>query len=130
MQIDRTWELPFAVPAVYQAWVSSDTVIPPATRMEIYPVVGGHYRLIMETPDFSTRNEGRFLLVEPNQRITYTWQWEGDAEVSTIDVQFSATDSGTRVELNHSGFVSEQSRAQHESGWDSYIEGFTRHLSK
>jgi uncharacterized protein YndB with AHSA1/START domain len=65
MQIEKTYELPFPPSVVYDAWVSSDTVIPPATAMDIDPIVGGHYRLIMETPDFNGKNEGRFCWLNP-----------------------------------------------------------------
>ena len=126
--IEKNWSLPFPCDAVYAAWVSSDTVIPPATAMDVLPEVGGHYRLIMDTPEFQGRNEGRFLRVEPGKRVTYTWEWNGDGEVTEIDVLFASGDDGTEVALTHSGFTSEQSRANHDVGWDSYIEGFRTHL--
>lgn len=98
--------------------------------MDVLPEVDGHYRLIMETPDFNGRNEGKFLLVEPNTRVIYTWEWNNDGEVSTVDVSFKASDEGTRIDLVHNGFTSNESVTNHDSGWDSYIEGFTRHLSE
>ena len=129
MEISKRYELPFPVEKVYSAWVSSETVIPPATSMDVLPEIGGHYRLLMEMPDFTGKNEGEFLLVEPNQRVTYTWEWNGDGEVSTIDVKFLQSDTGTIVELKHTGFANQESVDNHDSGWDSYIEGFTSHLS-
>lgn len=128
--ITKEWDLPFPPEQVYAAWVSSDTVIPPATRMDILPEVDGHYRLFMEMPDFSGKNEGRFLVVEPNKRVQYTWEWNDDGEVSTIDVQFSKTPDGTHISLSHSGFTKEQSVTDHDSGWDAYIEGFTKFLTQ
>ena len=130
MKIEKTYELPFPVQTVYEAWVSSNTVIAPATAMEVDPQVGGVYRLIMETPDFTGKNEGAFTRVEPGSRVTYTWEWNNDGEVTTIDVQFSASGSGTRVDLVHEGFISPDSVANHDTGWDSYIEGFLNHLSR
>ena len=129
MELSKTYELPFPLEVVYAAWVSSDTVISPATSMDVLPKVGGHYRLIMETPDFSGRNDGEFLLVEPNSRVTYTWEWNADGEVSTIDVRFTASGKGTRIDLVHRGFRRQESVSNHDSGWDSYIDGFTRYLS-
>ena len=129
MKIEKTYELPYPVATVYSAWVSSDTVIPPATSMDVLPEVGGHYRLIMEMPDFSGKNEGTFSVVEPNARVVYTWEWNGDGEVTTIDVRFEATSDGTRVTLLHTGFTKEESVSNHDGGWDSYLEGFTAHLA-
>ena len=130
MQIEKTYEIPFPLTRVYNAWVSSDTVIPPATSMDVLPEVGGHYRLIMETPDFNGKNEGKFLAVEPEKQLTYTWEWNGDGEVSEIDVAFEATDAGTRINITHSGFTKEESVTNHDSGWDSYMEGFIPHPTR
>lgn len=129
MQIEKTYDLNFPIETVYTAWVSSDTVIPPATSMDVLPEVGGHYRLIIEMPDFSGKNEGKFLKVEPGKRVVYTWEWNGDGEVTTIDVSFLAVDAGTRIQLTHTGFEKEESVTNHDSGWDSYISGFIEHLS-
>ena len=128
MNIEKVDEIPFPPEQVYAAWVSSDTVIPPATAMDVNPVEGGHYRLIMETPEFVGRNEGRFLAVDPGTHIRYTWEWNRDGEISEIDVRFSASAAGTRITLVHSGFRSQVSTEMHDSGWDSYVEGFTAFL--
>ena len=130
MQLDKTYELPFPISEVYSAWVSSDTVIPPATKRDVLPLVGGHYRLLMETDDMTLKNEGVFSIVVPEQQVVYTWEWNNDGEVSTIDVRFIETAFGTRIELTHSGFEKAESVDQHDSGWDSYIEGFTAHLKE
>jgi len=129
MEIHVDYKVPFALADVYAAWVSSETVIAPATAMDIHPVVGGHYRLIMETEDFTGRNEGEFLKVEPERRIVYTWEWNGDGEVTEIDVTFSAVPDGTAITIVHTGFRNQQSVENHRSGWDSYIDGFTAFLA-
>lgn len=128
MQIEKTYFLSFPLSVVYVAWVSSDTVIAPATSMDVLPEVGGHYRLLMETPTFVVKNEGEFLLVEPESRVTYTWEWNQDGEVTTIDVRFNSVQSGTRIELLHTGFTKEDSVNNHDSGWDNYIAGLVNHL--
>ncbi len=128
MELRQSYLIPFPVRRTYAAWVSSDTVIAPATKMDIDPVVGGHYRLIMESPEFVSRNEGRFLIVEPERHIRYTWEWNGDGEVSEIDVSFSEAPEGTRVSIIHSGFQTAESRENHSKGWDSYVRGFIAFL--
>ena len=128
MDLEQSYVAPFTPDDAYAAWVSSDTVIPPATAMEIEPVVGGHYRLIMETPDGVSRNEGRFLAVEPGRHVRYTWEWNGDGEVTEIDVTFAPAPEGAAITIRHTGFQSEQSRDMHAAGWDSYITGFIAHV--
>ena len=129
MQIDKTYTLPFSTDAVYAAWISSNTVIAPATAMDILAEVGGYYRLVMQTPEFLGGNDGLFLRVEPGSRLTYTWEWNHDGEVSEIDVVFTPTAQGTLVAICHSGFTKEESVRSHDSGWDNYIEGFIAHMS-
>lgn len=65
MVIEKQYELPFSRDVVYTVWVSSDTVISPATSMDVLPEIGGHYRLFMETPEFASKNEGYFLVSSP-----------------------------------------------------------------
>ncbi len=128
--IEKSRVLPFPVSDVYAAWVSSETIIPPATAMEIEPRVGGHYRLIINTPDFKSRCEGTFLIVELEQRVVYSWQWQGDEEVTKIDVRFHEAGEGTKITIVHLGFTSEQSRTNHDQGWDSYLDGLEAHLAR
>lgn len=126
--IEKTKILPFPIAVVYAAWTSSETVIPPATSMEIDPRVGGHYRLIINTPDFKARCEGAFSVVEPDSRLVYSWSWEGDDNVTNIDVRFADDPGGTKVVLIHSGFYDEQSRTNHDHGWESFFVGFEAFL--
>lgn len=129
MKIEKTYDIPYSLQRVYDAWIASSTVIAPATSMDIDPRVGGHYRLLIDSPEFAARNEGSFLRVEALSRLTYTWEWNNDGDVSTIDVRFSETAAGTRVELVHSGFSTEENMSNHDSGWDNYIKGFSEHLA-
>ena len=124
MNIKKTYDLPFSLEKVYASWVSPNTIIAPATSMDILPEVGGHYRLIMDSPEFKSTNEGTFLIVEPNSHVRYTWEWNRDGEVSEIDVTFSITSTGTSILIEHTGFQKQQSVDMHDKGWDSYIEGF------
>jgi len=130
MKLDKTWQVPFAVADFYNAWISPDSVIPPATRLEISATNGGHYRLIIDSPDFAARAEGLFSRVEANHRLTYSWQWNGTGSVTEIDVTFSPSAEGTRIRLIHSGFDDADSRGQHDRGWDSYISGLSTHLAR
>ena len=129
MEIRATYRIPFPLEQVYAAWVSSDTVIAPATAMDVLAEVGGHYRLIMRGDNFEMKNEGEFVEVRPNEFVHYTWEWNHDGEVSHIEVTFSTVEPGTEIAIYHYGFTSQASVANHTSGWDSYIDGFTKHLA-
>lgn len=97
--------------------------------MDIDPVVGGHYRLFMKTPEFEARCDGRFSIVEVDRHVRYTWEWNGDGKVTEIDVSFDSTDTGARVIIWHSGFDTQDALDMHASGWDSYISGLCNYLA-
>ena len=128
-KINSNWVLPFTQAEVYAAWVSNDTVIPPATRMDIKPEVGGHYRLYAAGDGFTATNEGVFLDVEKNRRLRYSWHWNGDEETTEVEVTFASHPTGTELQLTHSGFLTEDSRNRHDEGWDSYVSGLRAHLT-
>ncbi|MEM7303312.1 MAG: SRPBCC domain-containing protein [Pseudomonadota bacterium] len=129
MQTKKIWEIALERNAVFNAWVSSDTVIAPAASMDIKPVVGGHYRLFMEAGSDAPSNEGKFLEIDRNELVKYTWNWVGSDEVTTITVRFLAADNGgTRIELLHEGFLTLESRDMHDAGWDSYFTGLKQYL--
>ncbi len=123
MQIEKTYDLPYPASDVFTAWLSCDAVVPPATRLDLNPVVGGHIRLFVETPDETSSAEGIFFVVEKDHRIRYTWEWNRDGEITEIQVTFKDFEGGSRVTLLHSGFRSEESRNRHDNGWDNYVFG-------
>lgn len=96
--------------------------------MDINPTVGGHYRLLIKSPEFNASNEGKFLIVEPEQHLRYTWEWNNDGEVTEIDVRFVYIASGCQIKLTHNGFTKQESADMHSTGWDSYINGLTDFL--
>lgn len=130
MEIRQSYDVLFAPAEIFAAWVSSATVISPATAMDIEPVVGGHYRLIMAMAEGTTVAEGRFLLVDPNRNLRYTWEWNDDGEVAVIDVTLTEIPLGTRVDIHHSEFNSPESADRHAAGWDNYIDGLSEFLAR
>lgn len=129
MDLHQSYELSSPVAEIYGAWVSSATVISPATALQIEPVVGGLYRLIIDSDQGTAVAEGRFQRVLQNRNLRYTWEWNGDGEVSVIDVTFSEIPTGTRIDIHHSEFDCAQSAERHAAGWDSYIEGLSGFLA-
>ncbi len=130
MDFEKSYILPFQPEDVFTAWTSSETVIPPATHLEIDPSVGGFYRLFMETSEASSKAQGIFFTVSQDERVRYTWEWDGDGEITEIDVRFERQPDGTRVYIRHSGFRSEESLERHKGGWDSYVEGLSNLLGE
>lgn len=92
-----------------------------ATGVEVEPGVGGN---IIETiADGSTSIWGTINVWEPSRRLRFSWHPGGaPANATEVDVLFHQTDSGTTVELIHTGWDRRPdgaaARAQYDPGWD------------
>ncbi len=120
--VSQKYSVAAPVEAVYAAWVSNDTVIPPVTRVDIDPVVGGHFRLRVGEGPESAQMQGTILVLEESLRIRYSWAWNGGHE-SYVDVEFVAAGSSTTVTVQHSGLADAEDVKRHAAGWDSYVAG-------
>lgn len=103
-------------------------VIPPVTRHEIDLRLGGKIRLYIEEEETAAVMEGGFKEISKPGVLVYTWEWLGSGEVTTVRIGFAAIEGGTKVSVRHTGFLSEESREAHESGWDSYCGQLAQRL--
>jgi len=124
--INKTYVSPIPRSTLFQSWVSEKMVVYPAIKVESNPVAGGHFKLHAESPQGVFVMIGAFIEVVKHQKLQYTWHWEGTEEKTVVTVHFVDQDGGTRIDLNHTGFTSKESREAHDSGWDSYLEGLTQ----
>ncbi|WP_226535647.1 SRPBCC family protein [Fictibacillus halophilus] len=72
---------------------------------------------------------GRFLRLEQDRLVEITWVTgsggtEGAETVVTVEME--AAQSGTRIRLTHSGFLTGDTRDKHEDAWPLVLE----HLDK
>lgn len=118
----------FAAPVdrVYGAWTSSTQISRwfapgdmrvPEAKVDFRP--GGRYRIVMEEPDGARHIvTGEYREVVPNQRLAFTWQWEGSEAVTFVEVEFRAVDGdSTELRLVHTRFATEEQRDLHGQGW-------------
>lgn len=96
--------------------------------------VGGAYRTTMRNADDGSRHtlEGEYLEIDPPARLVYTWNWVDEpgspTENSRITVEFTEAEGITTVELTQTGLVSEESRANHEHGWNLCLDNLSRRV--
>ena len=72
------------------------------------PKLGGRLFEQYEGPAGTRVHEaGTIVVWEPGARLAFDWRGSNFApgEVTRVDITFTATDSGTRVVLEHSGFA-------------------------
>ena len=89
---------------------------------------GGALRVIM--PDAAAAS-GHFIEVVPPRRIVFTWGWEGNSipippGSSIVTIELEPADSGTMVQLTHSGLQPAEMRELHRSGWERYLGRLAR----
>ncbi len=88
---------------------------------EIEAVPDGRFRMSMA--DGSTA-EGRFVQLEPDRRIVFTWGWQGHPSVppgsTTVEIELTPDGDGTLVRLVHRGLPPD-ARPIHRAGWDRYL---------
>lgn len=101
IELVRTINAPVA--AVFSAWLDPALLVEwLATRAEVDPRIGGHYRLESDggedMPGLHVCR-GEYLELIPNRRIVKSWIYEGpnpaDTTTSRVSVDFSTEDEGT-----------------------------------
>lgn len=128
LTIHKKYQVDFSPQQLFDAWISPDMVIPPVSKIEVDPKVGGFLKLTVETPDGNSVMVGEFLNLSRPSQLVYTWEWDNNGEITHITVDFKALADGTEIVIAHTGFQSEESRAMHDSGWDSYVNGVVQTL--
>jgi len=70
--------------------------------------------------------EGRVLAVEPNKKLTYTWEAFGLESIVTWTL--TPTSTGTHLRVEQSGFRPDQQQAYHgaEAGWPRFFAALER----
>ncbi len=58
LDIEKSWNIDAPRKQIYDQWVSENTVIAPAIRIEIEPEVGGKYLLVSRFGDDESIMEG------------------------------------------------------------------------
>lgn len=134
LQIHRT--LPAPAARVFQAWTAPTDFArwwwPPRfqTRVEMELEAGGRYRVrstaLGEGNDIEV--SGQFRIVEPPDRLAYTWMWRGEDRETLVDVRFVDAGDETQLELSHSGFRDGPERDNHVQGWNDCIDRLVAYL--
>jgi len=94
-----------------------------AGEIEIDLCIGGTYRIDMNrsgTIGAGVSVVGRFVEIQPPNRLVYTWQWEGAFAAmpeTLVTLELQGTSDETLLTIRHDGFGESGTRQQHRSGW-------------
>lgn len=88
--------------------------------------VGGGYRFAMQPPDGDVFHlSGRYLEVDPPQRLAYTFIWEEptpDDRETVVVLTLRSSGTGTEVGLTQGQFATEERLELHRAGWSESFE--------
>ncbi len=84
---------------------------------------GGTFRIRMPGSEVAS---GQFVEIVPNQRIVFTWGWEGEASAvppgsTTVVIELEPDGAGTRLHLTHSSLAPPPVAEHHRLGWEKYL---------
>lgn len=93
------------------------------TEAELEPQPGGLYLLNVIGTRFA---RGEFREVVPVHRLSYSFGWDGSAEVppgsSLVEIDLIEQPDGTLMRFTHSGLPTAQQCADHAEGWAHYLD--------
>jgi uncharacterized protein YndB with AHSA1/START domain len=110
---------------VFRAWTDPDRARPWLSNggdLVLQPHAGGLFFLDMVYGDHTYPHYGRYLQVEVNRLLEFTWVSQGTLGMeSIVRVDFEAADGGTKVTLTHRGLPDEKNKNEHEGGWTEIL---------
>ena len=99
---------------------------------EVEPRPGGIFRFEVVPGQFC---EGRYLIVEPPQRLVFTWGWTDPAMglapgSSSVEVTLQSVGSITRLRLVHRGLPTGDGQVLHDDGWTRFLARLSATVEK
>ena len=82
--------------------------------------VGGRYRVASAPVGMAFG--GEYVAVEPTERLVQTWQWDGEDDETLVTVTLTPEGSGTRLEIVHERFATDEDAASHLQGWNDCLD--------
>jgi uncharacterized protein YndB with AHSA1/START domain len=136
LAMKRTYEA--SAERVFDAWTSEEVLRRwfhaerdwETTEAEVDLRVGGRVRVVMRNPDKDEEHGGggEYTVVEPPNRLAFTWIWDEDQRETLIEIEFEETDGATTVNFTHSGLLDEKAVREHEGGWSRCFDNLERVL--
>lgn len=91
---------------------------------ELDPRPGGTFRIRMPGSEVAS---GQFVEIVPDQRVVFTWGWEGEGSAvppgsTTVVIELEPDGDGTRLRLTHTSLAPPPVAEHHRLGWDKYLD--------
>ena len=117
-------------PKLLQKWFAPGNMTVPQASANVKK--GGSYLIVMHDGDSKTDHiiGGKYQEVVNNERLVFTWQWQGNPVATKVKVLFTAlTDNTSTLTLTHSEFVSQEECDKHNMGWIGCLNNLPKALA-
>ena len=105
---ERVWAR-FTEPELMAQWFCPNPDLPTTCELDVRP--GGAWRVVMGEWVVG----GSYLEIDPPHRLVFSFDWEHDDDApSTVTVEITPTDAGTRLVLSHEEVAPD---GGHQEGW-------------
>ena len=122
----------FTVPTQLVKWWGPKGFTVPACTMDVRP--GGAWRTVMRSPEGTDHIvSGVYQEITPPARLVLTWAWEEDGtrgHETVVTIELSEIPGGTRLELTHEVFETEDGRNRHRDGWSGCFDCLEQALAE
>jgi uncharacterized protein YndB with AHSA1/START domain len=120
---DRVFQA-FIFPTRLVKWWGPKGFTVPACTLDVR--AGGAWRTVMRSPEGKDHIvSGVYREIAPPARLVFTWAWEADGargHETVVTIELFETPGGTRLELTHERFETQDSLDRHRHGWSSCFD--------
>jgi uncharacterized protein YndB with AHSA1/START domain len=122
-------EMPHAPEKIWRALTQPALIAEWLMKNDFQPVLGHKFTLRADpVPQWNGIINCEVQVVEPARKLSYTW---GTMGMETLVVwTLTATQGGTLVRMEHSGFRHEANYKGAQYGWKGFLDGLERTLAK
>jgi uncharacterized protein YndB with AHSA1/START domain len=133
--ISRTY--PASVERVFKAWTDANQLgqwFAPSddctTKASVDLRINHEYRIaITHNGGNVSTILGTYRLIDPPNKLVYTWRWEGSSSNDTlVTVDFAPEGEATKVTVTHEQFANTEDRDKHAEGWNAGLSRLERKL--
>ena len=112
----KAWTTPASMAAWYSPMGESNIPVHDLT-------VGGAYQIDMIGEDAVHVHRGKFMEIDPPQKLVFTWTSDGTGQKETlVTITFVHNDEGTLLTLVHEDFAETEMVEKHTGGWSVILD--------
>ena len=138
LELKITRNISAAPKSVFEAWLTEDAIknfMCPMegvviTKAEVAPKENGKFSIVMKAGEMEIPIHGVYKKIDKYKELSFSWLSPHASENSFVTLYFKElSESETELTLHHTGFADEESRNNHEGGWNRIVGVLSDFLS-